>query len=99
MICIATNKKKNYGALFVPDVPKNPSVKSSQTASQRSGGVFAELERLKDELAKRNRDQDDILNNLSLSNFTPDVRNRLEKVLLGSNNNQNNDTESNGGTE
>lgn len=96
MISIGANKKPSYGALFVPDVGKAPSVKSSQTASGRSDDVFKEIERLKDELAKRNRDQDDLLYNLNLGNFTPEIRKRLEKVLNGS---ENNNSDNEGGTE
>lgn len=98
MISIGANKKGNYGFLFVPDVGKKfPSVKSSQTASGRSdNNVFEELEQLKDDLAKRNRDQDDLLYNLNLGNFTPEIRNRLEEVLNAA---KNNNFENDGGTE
>ncbi len=80
---MAVNKKGAYGALFVPEVGKGALVKSSKTPSPSSEGVFAEVERLKDELAKRNRDRDDLLYNLNLSNFTPEIRKRLEKLLSG----------------
>lgn len=97
MICIGANKKPAYGALFVPDVGKAPSVKSSQTASQRSdNNVFEEFERLKDELAKRNRDQDDLIYNLNLENFTPEIRKRLAEVLNGS---EKNNSDNEGGAE
>lgn len=96
MICIGANKKPAYGALFVPDVGKAPSVKSSQTASQRSDDVFKEVERLKDELAKRNRDQDDLIYNLNLENFTPEIRKRLAEVLNGS---EKNNSDNEGGAE
>jgi hypothetical protein len=79
------NKKKmpKYGAVFVPDVPKAPKVTSEKSGAKEPSEVFLELEKLKDEIARRNRDNDDTLSNLNLENFSPPIRELLQKVLKG----------------
>lgn len=81
VISIAVNKKFSYGAMYIPDA--GVKVKETKKVSKPSGmdELKDEIAELKDQLAKRNRDQDDAIYNLTLSNFSPDVRRRLDKVL------------------
>lgn len=81
VISIAANKKSAYGAMYIPETGKK--VKETKKVSKPSGmdDLKEEIEALKDQLAKRNRDQDDAMYNLTLSNFSPDVRRRLDQAL------------------
>jgi hypothetical protein len=45
--------------------------------------LLEEITQIRDELAKRHRDQEDLLYNLNLENFSPEIRSRLEKLLGG----------------
>lgn len=84
MISIGANKKnKSYGSLFVPEIGKTPSRKSSSSSSPTSDNLLEEITQIRDELAKRHRDQEDLLYNLNLENFSPEIRSRLEKLLGG----------------
>jgi hypothetical protein len=85
--------------MYVPTITK-PSKKASKQSYIRSteptgtmDSIREDLERLKDELVKRNRDQDDALYNLTLGNFSADTRKKLDSLL-----NKNTETE-NGGSE
>lgn len=83
--------------MYVPTVKKEKSQKMQEEkiSFKKENAVLSEIERMKDELAKRNRDHDDLLYNLDLSNFAPQIRDRLSKVL----NNTNNTSEEGGNKE
>lgn len=67
--------KVNYGGMYVPSADEKRD-KVDRTVSKPSGldALRDEIERMKDELAKRNRDQLDAMYNLDLDNFSGDVK-------------------------
>ena len=77
--CIKTVKKPSYLQQSIPDAEKRAAKTQGVGDSDSIKRIQEELERLRNEMAKKNRDQLDMMYNLDFDNFSEDTQALFKK--------------------
>lgn len=85
MTCIKTAKKPSYLNTSIPEVGKRAAKTENPSDLDRFSRMQDELEALRNEITKKNRDQLDMMYNLDMDNFSDDMKALFKQWSDGSN--------------
>ena len=85
MTCIKTAKKPSYLNTSIPEVGKRAAKTENPSDLDRFSRMQEELEALRNEITKKNRDQLDMMYNLDMDNFSDDMKALFKQWSDGSN--------------
>ena len=85
MTCIKTAKKPSYLNTSIPEVGKRATKTENPSDLDRFSRMQEELEALRNEITKKNRDQLDMMYNLDMDNFSDDMKALFKQWSDGSN--------------
>ena len=85
MTCIKTAKKPSYLNTSIPEVGKRAAKTEKPSDLDRFSRMQEELEALRNEITKKNRDQLDMMYNLDMDNFSDDMKALFKQWSDGSN--------------
>ena len=85
MTCIKTAKKPSYLNTSIPEVVKRAAKTENPSDLDRFSRMQDELEALRNEITKKNRDQLDMMYNLDMDNFSDDMKALFKQWSDGSN--------------
>ena len=85
MTCIKTAKKPSYLNTSIPEVGKRAAKTENPSDLDRFSRMQDELEALRNEITKKNRDQLDMMYNLDMDNFSDDMISLFKQWSDGSN--------------
>ena len=85
MTCIKTAKKPSYLNTSIPEVGKRAAKTEKPSDLDRFSRMQDELEALRNEITKKNRDQLDMMYNLDMDNFSDDMKALFKQWSDGSN--------------
>ena len=85
MTCIKTAKKPSYLNTSIPEVGKRAAKTENPSDLDRFSRMQDELEALRNEITKKNRDQLDMMYNLDMDNFSDDTKALFKKWSDGAN--------------
>ena len=85
MTCIKTAKKPSYLSTSIPEVGKRAAKTENPSDLDRFSRMQDELEALRNEITKKNRDQLDMMYNLDMDNFSDDMISLFKQWSDGSN--------------
>ena len=85
MTCIKTAKKPSYLSTSIPEVGKRAAKTENPSDLDRFSRMQDELEALRNEITKKNRDQLDMMYNLDMDNFSDDMKALFKQWSDGSN--------------
>lgn len=85
MTCIKTAKKPSYLNTSIPEVGKRAAKTENPSDLDRFSRMQDELEALRNEITKKNRDQLDMMYNLDIDNFSDDTKALFKKWSDGAN--------------
>lgn len=83
MTCIKTAKKPSYLNTSIPEVGKRAAKTENPSDLDRFSRMQDELEALRNEITKKNRDQLDMMYNLDMDNFSDDTRAYFQTHING----------------
>ena len=85
MTCIKTAKKPSYLNTSIPETGKRAAKTENPSDLDRFSRMQDELEALRNEITKKNRDQLDMMYNLDMDNFSDDMKALFKQWSDGSN--------------
>lgn len=85
MTCIKTAKKPSYLNTSIPEIGKRAAKTEKPSDLDRFSRMQDELEALRNEITKKNRDQLDMMYNLDMDNFSDDTKALFKKWSDGAN--------------
>ena len=85
MTCIKTAKKPSYLNTSIPEVGKRAAKTENPSDLDKFSRMQDELEALRNEITKKNRDQLDMMYNLDMDNFSDDMKALFKQWSDGSN--------------
>lgn len=85
MTCIKTAKKPSYLNTSIPEIGKRAAKTENPSDLDRFSRMQDELEALRNEITKKNRDQLDMMYNLDMDNFSDDTKALFKKWSDGAN--------------
>lgn len=85
MTCIKTAKKPSYLNTSIPEIGKRAAKTENLSDLDRFSRMQDELEALRNEITKKNRDQLDMMYNLDMDNFSDDTKALFKKWSDGAN--------------
>ncbi len=85
MTCIKTAKKPSYLNTSIPEAGKRAAKTENPSDLDRFSRMQDELEALRNEITKKNRDQLDMMYNLDMDNFSDDTKALFKKWSDGAN--------------
>lgn len=80
MTCIKTAKKPSYLNTSIPEVGKRAAKTENPSDLDRFSRMHDELEALRNEITKKNRDQLDMMYNLDMDNFSEDAQSMFKQM-------------------
>ena len=80
MTCIKTAKKPSYLNTSIPEVGKRAAKTENPSDLDRFSRMQDELEALRNEITKKNRDQLDMMYNLDMDNFSEDAQSMFKQM-------------------
>lgn len=80
MTCIKTAKKQSYLNTSIPEVGKRAAKTENPYDLDRFSRMQDELEALRNEITKKNRDQLDMMYNLDMDNFSEDTQSMFKQM-------------------
>lgn len=80
MTCIKTAKKQSYLNTSIPEVGKRAAKTENPYDLDRFSRMQEELEALRNEITKKNRDQLDMMYNLDMDNFSEDTQSMFKQM-------------------